>query len=138
MKHYCVLPLIILLSIVLQAATSNVLHYEYVFVDGGFDFMRGADHPDPCDRAPKSLWTIIQQGHDLAAMRGDSVQQLDVARRQSGGAPVVSPRHRQLPATCRDIDAAALPHSTGNLKFLRQNFLKPFRRLAPGGHAIEA
>src|SRR5438105_14072331 len=43
MKHPYVLPLIIFLSTVLQAATSNVLHYEYVFVDGHF-YVYDLDH----------------------------------------------------------------------------------------------
>ena len=34
MKHFYVFSLVILLSVVQQAATTSVLHYEYVFVDG--------------------------------------------------------------------------------------------------------
>ncbi len=36
MKPYYIIPLIILLSTFLEAVTSNVLHYEYVFNDGRF------------------------------------------------------------------------------------------------------
>jgi hypothetical protein len=42
-KHFYVLPLVLLLNAVLQAATSSTVHYEYVFVDGHF-YVYDLDH----------------------------------------------------------------------------------------------